>query len=360
MSFWQGKRVFITGHNGFKGSWLSLWLRLLGAEVTGYSLPPEAGAGPRACGAEEAGLTSVTGDILDLERLTATMKAAEPEAVFHLAAQPLVRESYASPAGTFAVNVLGTAHVLEAVRSCGRVRAVINVTSDKCYENRERLKPYRETDRLGGRDPYSASKACAELVSEAYRRSFLAQAGVHLATVRSGNVIGGGDWARDRLVPDLIGGLLAGKPAVIRNPDSLRPWQHVLEPLHGYMLLAEHMFSKGEQMAEAWNFGPDSGRPMTVGELARELEEYWRKGGSAAAGGATAVRTGAAGNALHEARLLVLDSSKAGARLGWRPLLSTREAVRWTADWYKAFSRGEDTRAASIAQIKAYERRKAQ
>jgi CDP-glucose 4,6-dehydratase len=363
MSFWQGKRVFITGHSGFKGSWLSLWLVRLGAMVTGYSLHEENNNRPRA-GSCITGIASVAGNILDYAALCEAMAAADPEIVFHLAAQPLVRESYTDPVATFAVNVTGTAAVLEAVRRCTRVRAVVNVTSDKCYENREWTWPYRETDRLGGHDPYSASKACAELVSASYRQSFLSASGIALSTVRSGNVIGGGDWSKDRLVPDLAGSLLEGKPALIRNPSSVRPWQHVLEPLHGYMLVAEHMWKKGVLAGEAWNFGPDAAGSVTVGELANELMSYWSDGQPE-----DAQESGGAGSNLglseavqekaapHEASLLTLDSSKARAELGWRPLLSIREAIRWTADWYKAYGAGQDVRSVSLRQIDEYERR---
>ncbi|MFD0675540.1 MULTISPECIES: CDP-glucose 4,6-dehydratase [unclassified Paenibacillus] len=365
MSFWQGKKVFITGHTGFKGSWLLLWLQSLGAHVTGFSLSPESDPNLFSLANAADGIVSVKGDIRNSRRLNAAMKRCRPDIVFHLAAQSLVRASYRLPVETFDVNVVGTANVLEAVRSSGAtVRAVIIVTSDKCYENREWIWPYRETDRLGGYDPYSASKACAELVTDAFRRSFFAGTPTALSTVRSGNVIGGGDWAQDRLVPDLIRSLLSGKTPKVREPLAVRPWQHVLDPLQGYLLLAERMYAAGEQLGQAWNFGPDNAQPLTVGEIARELLACWDELELPSSQIEDAIKDAAApfrdnmvdlnDSKPHEAQRLVLDCSKARTRLGWRPLLDTKEAIRWTADWYQAYAHGKSVRVMTLKQIEAY------
>jgi CDP-glucose 4,6-dehydratase len=363
VTFWLGKKVFITGHTGFKGSWLSFWLQQLGANITGYALSPEVEPNLFTLANVAEGIESIEGDIRDTHRVIAAIKHCRPDIVFHLAAQPLVRQSYREPVETFAVNVIGTANVLEAIRSSSTVRVVINVTSDKCYENREWIWPYRETDRLGGYDPYSASKACAELVSDSFRRSFLADSSVALSTVRSGNVIGGGDWAQDRLVPDLIRCLLRGDPPRLRDPKAVRPWQHVLDPLHGYILLAEKMYVEGAKLAEAWNFGPDYKQPVNVGEVARELLERWGYDGRLIHQNLNArtFRRQLVSDMYskrqqpHEARHLALDCSKAKSRLGWKPLLDTKEAVRWTVDWYKAYANDADVRETTLQQIKLYE-----
>lgn len=351
-SFWRGKRVLITGHTGFKGGWLAVWLRRLGAEVAGYALPPEGDPNLFAAARVGEGIVHVEGDLRDAARLGSAFADQRPEVVFHLAAQSLVRRGYRDPAGTFEVNALGTVRLLEAVRERPEVRSVVVVTTDKCYDNREWEWPYRESDALGGRDPYAASKACAELVTAAYRASFLPGAGerpVAVATARAGNVIGGGDWAEDRLVPDLLAAFAAGRPARIRSPEAVRPWQHVLEPLSGYLLLAERLWH-GE-CAGAWNFGPDERDARPVAWVADRLCAAW-------GGGASWERDAEPGP--HEAHLLRLDASRARARLGWAPRLRLAEALDWVVEWHRAWHRsgggdGGDVRATTEAQIERYE-----
>jgi CDP-glucose 4,6-dehydratase len=343
-SFWAGRRVLLTGHTGFKGAWLSLWLAELGAEVTGLALPPdqtpslfeEAHVGER--------ITSTIGDIRDRAVVEDAFRRARPEIVLHLAAQALVRRSYREPVETYATNVMGTAHVLEAARRSPGLQAVVVVTTDKCYENREWIWPYRESEPLGGHDPYSSSKACAELVVSAYRRSFLAEQGIGVASARAGNVIGGGDWSEDRLLPDLIRAFEEGRPAIVRRPDAVRPWQHVLEPLHGYLLLAERL-AGGEKVAEAWNFGPTELGAASVRHVADALVREW---------GGTAVWRHVPDPGPHEATLLRLDISKARAELGWTPALDLGESLRWTIDWHKRHLAGESAAAASAGQLADY------
>lgn len=353
--FWSGKRVFVTGHTGFKGAWLWLWLRHLGAIPTGFALAPdtEPSLWRLIAEGEAAGAgRSVIGDIRDAATLLQEMQEAEADIVLHLAAQALVRRSYAEPMETFATNVIGTANVLQGVRGCPTVKAVVSVTTDKCYLNREWVWPYREDDPLGGYDPYSASKACTEIVTAAWRRSFLAGSGVAVATARAGNVIGGGDWSLDRLVPDCIAAMTRGVPVVVRNPDATRPWQHVLEPLSGYLVLAERLHAcarnGGPDVAEAWNFGPEPSDVRPVATLADRLVALWGDG-------ARWVCSGDGGP--HEAGLLALDASKARARLGWRPRLGLDEALAWTVDWHRRRSTGEDARDLVLEQIRAYESR---
>ena len=281
--FWNGRRVFITGHTGFKGSWLSLWLQGLRAEILGYSLQPPTDPNLFELANVAEKMTSVVGDVRDLSSLQQAMTEFQPEIVIHMAAQPLVRRSYQDPVETYTTNVIGTVHLLEAVRQVDSVKAVVDITSDKCYDNREWHWGYRETDSLGGYDPYSSSKACAEAVAASYRSSFFnidrySEHGVALATVRAGNVIGGGDWAPDRLVPDILKALLKNESVLIRNPYATRPWQHVLEPLNGYLMLAERLCKDGVNYAEAWNFGPDSVNVETVGWIADRLYDLWDKG----------------------------------------------------------------------------------
>ncbi len=327
---WQGRRVLLTGHTGFKGGWLGVWLRALGAEVTGLSLASEPGSLGDALGIEQL-LPWHRIDIRDAAAVRQAVAQARPDVVFHLAAQSLVRRSYADPLETLQVNVMGTAHVLEALRAAPSAQAVIVVTSDKCYENRERAQPYRETDALGGHDPYSASKAAAEIVTASWRRSFLAAQGVAVASVRAGNVIGGGDAAADRLVPDCIRAFAAGHAVRIRHPAATRPWQHVLDPLCGYLLLAERLLA-GADAAEAWNFGPGPDDVWPVAKLVGVLAEAWGNGAS---------WTGEADGTLHEAGLLAVDAALARRRLGWRPRVGLDTGLRWTVDWYRRRLAGE-------------------
>lgn len=342
-AFWRDRSVLVTGHTGFKGGWLSLWLRHLGARVTGYALPPATEPALFGVARVADGIGHRLGDLDDRDALAQALLAAEPEIVFHLAAQALVKEGYRDPVGTLASNVMGTAHLLEAVRQTPGVRAVVVVTSDKCYANREWLWPYRENEALGGRDPYSASKACAEIVAAAWRDSF-PRDGLAIATARAGNVIGGGDWAADRLVPDAARAWSAGEPIRVRYPQAVRPWQHVLEPLHGYLLLAERLHA-GEA-AESWNFGPDEADMLPVGELLDRLAGHWGDG---------ARWIGDAQPHPHEAGLLRLDSSRARTLLGWRPRWALDQALRRTAEWYRAFHAGGDMLERCLAEIEEYQ-----
>ncbi|MBK7004384.1 MAG: CDP-glucose 4,6-dehydratase [Burkholderiales bacterium] len=350
-AFWLGRRVFLTGHTGFKGSWMALWLQQLGAQVTGYAL--DAPTQPNLFDAARVGkgMQSVHGDVRDLPALLRAMQAAKPEIVIHLAAQSLVRLSYDTPVETYATNVMGTVHLLEAVRQTPGVRAVVNVTTDKCYENKEWVWGYRESEPMGGFDPYSNSKGCSELVSAAYRSSFFnpahhAQHGVALATARAGNVIGGGDWAKDRLIPDILAAFEAGKQVPIRNPHATRPWQHVLEPLRGYLTLAEHLYTDGPAFAEGWNFGPHSDDAKPVEWIVKQLAERWGQGAYWAVD---------AGNHPHEANYLKLDISKAGQRLHWLPALRLDGALGLIVDWARARQAGADMHATTLAQIAAYQ-----
>lgn len=353
MSFWHRRRVFLTGHTGFKGSWLSLWLEQLGANVCGVALEPPTDPSMFKEARVAQAMRSEIADVRDLARVNAILGEHRPEIVFHLAAQPLVRKSYEDPVGTYLTNVMGTVNVLESVRRCDSVRAVVVITTDKCYENKEWIWPYRETDRLGGYDPYSNSKACSELVVSAYRNSFFNVAdysrhGVGLASVRAGNVIGGGDWAKDRLVPDIMRAFTEGRTVRIRNPRAIRPWQHVLEPLRGYLAVAELLREQGTSCSEAWNFGPDQSEAQPVECIVRELAEIW---------GAGARWEREEGVQPHEAQNLKLDWSKAATRLGWRPQLRLREALALTSAWYQARLQEQDMRAFTIGQIRDYDDR---
>ncbi|MGB3392872.1 MAG: CDP-glucose 4,6-dehydratase [Stenotrophomonas sp.] len=341
-AFWRGRRVFLTGHTGFKGSWLSLWLQDMGAVLYGYALPPT--TAPSLW--QTVQLTSLIpgemADIRDGQRLAEAVTRFRPEIVLHLAAQPLVRESYRTPADTYATNVMGTLNLLEAVRRCDAVRAVLVVTTDKCYENREWPWPYREQDTLGGIDPYSSSKACTELLCASWRDSFLRKAGIALATARAGNVIGGGDWSPERLVPDVLHCWQRNQPVALRYPNATRPWQHVLEPLHGYLILAEAMFNDGDAAASAWNFSPDTEGVASVGEIVQHLAGLWP----------TAATWMIEEQAQpHEAGLLALDSSKARQRLGWRPRWSLQEALARTVQWHQAWQSSQDMQAFTRSQI---------
>jgi CDP-glucose 4,6-dehydratase len=347
-NFWRGRRVFLTGHTGFKGSWLALWLDRLGARTTGYALPPPTTPSLYELADVDDRLESIIGDIGDAARLRAALEAAQPEIVFHLAAQPLVRESYAQPLATFSTNVIGTANLLDAVRTTPSVRSVVVVTTDKCYRNQEWAWGYRESDPIGGHDPYSASKAATELVAAAYRASFLGAAGVTVATARAGNVIGGGDFAQDRLLPDFVRAAAAGAELEIRNPDAIRPWQFVLEPLLGYLELAERGFARESGIADAWNFGPDEDSVCTV----REIIDNFTSACSLPQ--PPRVRFGARAAQPHEATLLKLDTSKARARLAWRPKLDLRTTLALTADWYRTWLEGGDVGALTVRQLARY------
>ena len=349
--FWRGKRVFLTGHTGFKGSWMALWLQLLGAEVTGYALKPPSNPSLFNEAGVANGMLSVEGDILDLEYLMKVMHDSKPEIVIHMAAQSLVRYSYINPVQTYATNVMGTVHLLEAVRSMQGIKAVVNVTTDKCYENREWLWGYRENDPMGGYDPYSNSKGCAELVTSSYRSSFFNEKdfkshGVAISTVRAGNVIGGGDWAKDRLIPDILTAFANDKTVNIRNPHAVRPWQHVLEPLRGYLCLAERLYSVGVDYAEAWNFGPAEVDAKSVEWIVNEIVKIWPG----------AKWDGETDEQPHEANFLKLDISKARTRLQWNPVLKIEDALNLTVDWVKRHNNGEDARAITLEQIISYQK----
>jgi CDP-glucose 4,6-dehydratase len=343
-AFWRSKRVLLTGHTGFKGAWLALWLHELGARVTGYSLNPP--STPSLFGTARLGelVDSRIADIRDLSHLAAVTRKAEPEVVFHLAAQSLVRPSYDDPVETFSTNVMGTVNLLEAVRHCPGVKAVVVVTSDKCYENRNLARGYVEGDPLGGHDPYSSSKACAEIVTAAYRRSFFDR-GAAIASARAGNVIGGGDWAKDRLLPDMVRAFGAGQAVRVRNPDATRPWQHVLDPLAGYLGLAERLVADGAAFDGAWNFGPESANTVTVAAVVEQVVRKW-------GGNARWEREGAPQP--HEAKMLALDAAHARTALGWSPRLALGDAVDWTVDWYLQQACGGDARALTVKQIHRY------
>jgi len=350
-AIWKGRRVFLTGHTGFKGGWLALWLTRLGAEVRGYALDPCTTPSLFEVAKIGSVIDDIRGDIRDAAKLNAAMTEFKPDIVFHLAAQPLVRYSYEDPIGTYETNVIGTARVLEAVRKTPSVRAVVSVTTDKCYENKEWIWGYRETDPLGGYDPYSSSKACAEIVSAAYRQSFfplakLAEHKVALATARAGNVIGGGDWSTDRLIPDLVRGFLSKQPVLIRRPKAIRPWQHVLEPLYGYIRLAEQLYIHDPKFATAYNFGPSEDDAQPVEWIAEKMTNFWGDGAKWVLDPDPGV---------HEAGYLKLDASKARADLGWKPRLNLETALEWLVTWYRTADRGEPMQALTLQQIAAYE-----
>ena len=348
--FWRSRKVFVTGHTGFKAGWLSLWLQDVGAEVTGYSLEPPTQPNLFELARISEGMKSISGDVRDLESLRRLLRGSQPEVVFHLAAQPVLRLSYAEPVRTFSTNVLGTVHLLDAVRDVSSVRAVVIITSDKCYENLEDQRAYAETDRLGGADPYSASKAAAELVVATYRRSFFdagkSAGSTGIASVRAGNVIGGGDWAADRLVPDVMRAALEGRPLFIRNPNATRPWQHVLNPLSGYLTLAERLYEAPSKFSESWNFGPHGSDCVPVLAVLQRLRELWGPGLSWQLD---------AGPHPHEDNYLKLDCSKAKALLGWEPMWDLDRGLKATAEWYKAYQSHQNLRSITLEQIRSFQ-----
>lgn len=345
-NFWKNRKVFLTGHTGFKGGWLSLWLHDLGAQITGFALEAETLSMYNAVGLSSVFKKSIVGDIRDMLALEQAMKECEPEIVIHMAAQPLVQKSYVDPLGTYATNVMGTVHVLEAVRKTSSVKTILNITTDKCYENNEWIWAYRENEPMGGSDPYSSSKGCAELVSSAYRCSFFDDKGVALATARAGNVIGGGDWAQNRIVPDAMRSFASGEILMVRNPASIRPWQHVLEPIAGYIMLCQQLTLEPRSFTGAWNFGPENGNAQPVSVLADIISDAW--GEKAAWATDDSVHP-------HEAHFLKLDSSKANHYLQWKPVWQLDRTLCETVAWYKAWNNKEDMREYSLIQIRNYQ-----
>ena len=353
LEFWNGRSVFVTGHTGFKGGWLSLWLQRLGARVVGYSLPPPTTPNLFTVADVGDGMQSIEGDVRDAQQLTAALRQARPEVVFHLAAQAIVRSGYDEPVETYATNVMGTCHLLEAVRHTPGVRAVVVVTSDKCYADTGQPTAHAEDDPMGGHDPYSSSKGCAELLTAAYRLSFLSTAdgggpAARVATARAGNVIGGGDWGNHRLVPDVVRSVAGGEPVRVRSPQAVRPWQHVVNPLSGYLLLAEELWQRGSEVAEAWNFGPGEEDCRSVSWLVERVTRRWGDG----------ARWQAESHpGFHETSFLMLDCAKARERLDWRPPLGLETAVDWLVDWYRLHASAGDVRALTLEQIAETQKR---
>lgn len=344
--FWKGKRVFLTGHTGFKGSWLSLWLQSLGAIIKGYALAPP--TTPALFNEARVGeeMVSDLGDIRDLDRLRNSMVSFSPDILIHMAAQPLVRQSYREPVETYATNVMGTVHVLEAARQCPNLQVVVNVTTDKCYENREWVWGYREDEPMGGHDPYSNSKGCVELITNAYRKSFFSKLkGAAVSSARAGNVIGGGDWAQDRLIPDTLRAFELGQPVIIRNAQAIRPWQHVLEPLSGYLVLAERLWGQGHEFAEGWNFGPRDEDVKSVSWILNRLVDLWGDG---------AKWIVEEDSEFHEANTLKLDISKAQSRLGWTPTWKLHNTLLKITNWHRARLSGESVRDLCFKDISEY------
>jgi CDP-glucose 4,6-dehydratase len=349
-AFWKDKRVLLTGHTGFKGSWLSLWLQSMGAKVVGYALAPPTKPSLFEAAEVGKGMTSIIGDIRDLGHLHKVFAEHKPEIVIHMAAQALVRYSYIEPVETYSTNVMGTVNMLEAVRSTASVKSVVNVTTDKCYENREWVWGYRENEAMGGYDPYSSSKGCAELVTAAYRNSYFhpdkfETHGVAIASGRAGNVIGGGDWADDRLIPDIVRAIVQGKPVNIRNPHATRPWQHVLEPLSGYLVLAQKLYEEGTAFAEGWNFGPNDEDAKPVQWIVDKLTNNWGEGASWVLDGGTHP---------HEAHYLKLDCSKAKTRLDWHPKWHLEDALGAIVEWHRAYRDGKNMQELTLSQISTY------
>ncbi len=348
MNFWQNKKVLITGHTGFKGSWLAFWLNHLGAEVCGYSLDAETSPNLFENLELERNINSIVGDIRDLDKFESAIKDFQPDLVFHLAAQSLVRKSYREPIETYTTNVIGTANVLDAIRRTDSVKSVVIVTTDKVYENKERERGYKEKERLGGFDPYSNSKACAEMVVSTYRNSFFAESECLIGTARAGNVIGGGDWSEDRLIPDIFRSLIFGDELLIRNPNSIRPWQHTLEPLSAYMVLGEKLFNGEKEFAGAWNFGPSNEDSKPVGFILKQIKEIWDEDVNWQI---------ADGKHPHETNILKLDSSKAKSKLKWLPKLDLKDALKLTIDWYREFKNKADLIEITKKQIEYYSKK---
>jgi CDP-glucose 4,6-dehydratase len=343
-NFWKNKKVLVTGHTGFKGSWLCLWLHDLGAQVYGYALPAPTNPSLFETAKISELIHSEIGDIRDFEHVKKYIHAVKPEIVFHMAAQPLVRYSYGHPIETYMTNVMGTVHVLEALKDLGSVKAVVNVTTDKCYENKEREQGYREDEPLGGYDPYSSSKACSEIVTSAYRSSYFSKSKIPLASARAGNVIGGGDWAQDRLIPDMMRAISEGKSVQIRNPKAIRPWQHVLEPLRGYLTLAQKLHEQGDKFSQAFNFGPEDSDAAQVEVIVKKMTELW--------GEKASYEIVPDAQSLHEAHYLRLDCSKANDLLNWQPHIPLSLAIQSIVDWNKAFLESKDSREITMRQIR--------
>jgi len=343
--FWKNKRVFVTGHTGFKGSWLSLWLQEMGALVKGYALEPPTTPSLFIEARVAQGMESQIDDIRNMTQLQSSMSNFNPDILIHLAAQPLVRLSYKEPIETYDVNVMGTAKVLEAAKSCVNLKSIVSVTTDKCYENKEWLWGYRENEPMGGFDPYSSSKGCAELVTSSYRQSFLQEKGIGVATARAGNVIGGGDWAEDRLIPDILCAFQSKQAVIIRNPKSIRPWQHVLEPLFGYLMLAQKLYEKPKEYAEAWNFGPLDENVLTAQFVVDYLAKEW---------GESAMWVPGDDNYPHEANYLKLDCSKAKVKLGWQPIWDLSLTLSKIVSWQKAWLNQDDMCQHTLSEIRAY------
>ena len=349
--FWKNKNILITGHTGFKGSWLSIWLKTLGANITGYALPPPTNPSLFKLAKVCEGMNSIEGDIRDLDRITAVLKKHSPEILIHMAAQPLVVKSYEDPYNTFTTNMLGTLNILEGVRHSESIKTVIIVTSDKCYQNKEWIWGYREHDNLGGIDPYSNSKACAELITSAYRNSYFQKPkspskNISVATVRAGNVIGGGDWAQDRLIPDIMNSLFDDSLITIRNPESIRPWQFVLEPLDGYLTLAEQLHANGNEYAESWNFGPNESDAQTVDWIVKKLSALW--------GSEVSCKVLPQSHP-YESKYLKLDCSKAHQKLQWKPKLNLNTTLEWVIEWYRGYCNNSNLKELTEKQIKTYQ-----
>lgn len=348
-NFWKNKKVFLTGHTGFKGSWLSIWLKKLGASVAGFSLEPPTNPSLFKEANVSDGMLSIIGDIRNLEDITKSMIDYSPDILIHMAAQPLVRLSYENPIETFETNIMGTVNIFEAAKKCSNLRAIVNITTDKCYENKEWVWGYRENDPMGGRDPYSSSKGCVELITSAYRKSFFnKKLTPSLASARAGNVIGGGDWATDRLIPDILKALKKNKPVLIRHPKAIRPWQHVLEPLSGYLNLAQKLLTFGQDYAEAWNFGPQNNDAKPVSWVVENIIEQW--------GGNNSWKKEITKQP-YETKILKLDISKANNLLNWKPKLTLSQALDLTIDWHKSWLNGENAEKLCLEQIYTFEKK---